>query len=127
MLKSKDKTPEAKAPAKAAPKSQAKKAEAKDPSGSREIIEGYHIRNRCKIKVADKVYKVICHSRRRSGDELLAIPGGKSILKEDWLAGKGDLGLTDANLHISKVAKIEAEKKVQAEAKAQAAKAKAKK
>jgi len=95
MLKSKTKE-EPKVKPKEEPK---KKAPAKDPAGKRSIVMSNPNRNRAKIQIGDKVYKVIRHMKRRSKDTYLAVAGGKSVLESDWMAGKADVGLTDEHIH----------------------------
>jgi hypothetical protein len=96
---SESKVEEKKPEAKEAPKPVAKKKVAKksagpsDPTGTRSIVSVAPSQLKAVVSIGEKKYKVTRHMKRSTGEWLLAVPGGKSVLESDWLEGKATIGL----------------------------------
>lgn len=70
-----------------------KPAGPKDPTGTRAIVSVAPSQLKAVVSIGDKKHKVIRHLKRSTGEWLLAVPGGKSVVESDWLEGKADIGL----------------------------------
>lgn len=90
-----EKKPESKEEAKPVAKKKVdKKPEGpKDPTGTRAIVSVAPSELKAVVSIGDKKYKVVRHLKRKTGEWLLAVPGGKSVSESDWLEGKAHIGL----------------------------------